>query len=133
MVLFYQFYFILYQYFYNRAKYINNTIKFSPQGSASTVFALIFFGWILLLYEIVIQIFKLQSINTKYGEYIVIAVSLTIGLIVKNHFDSNDRYLTINNRFLNSQINKKKIIFLAVIFFLTPYILLGFLNLIDWL
>jgi hypothetical protein len=129
MKLFKQFYFILYQYYFNRAKYIKSSIKFSPIGNASRLCGVLFFGWILLLYYCIIKIFSLQDIDIKYGKYIVIFSGLIFIGIVNTYFEN--RYLDINNQYLNKKINKSKIIFLAILFFFIPYLLLILLKMLN--
>lgn len=133
MKFFHQFYFILYRHFYNRNKYVNSTIKFSPEGNASNVVGLSFIGWILLIYQITIKIFNLQEIDIQYGTFIIIAIALIFGGLIANYFDNDSKYLVIYNEYLGKDVKKSKIIFLVVVFFVLPYFLLIFLFLIGWL
>jgi len=133
MKFFHQFYFILYNYYYNRAKFITNTIKLSAEGNASSVIGISFSGWILLIYHIFIKIWKLQNTAIQYGNFIIILIGLIFFGLINNYFDNHGRYLIIYKEYLNKDVKKSKIIFLAVIFFLSPYFLLIFFNLIGWL
>lgn len=50
MKLFYQFYFIIYQYNYNRNLYFDRKSKYDPDFSGSWGVGSLFIGWVLLLY-----------------------------------------------------------------------------------
>lgn len=94
MDFFYQFYFILYRHFYNRAKYIN-TPQSGPERYAARIILILFCGWIFLTYYGIINIFNLRDIDIKYGKFIVIAMALIAGGLITNYFCSNGKYLII--------------------------------------
>ena len=133
MKLFHQFYFVLYQYFFNRAKYITNSDEFSPQRNASRVIGILLFGWILLLYFIIIKFFNVQKLVPGYGKYIVILFSVIVGALIFNYYANFDRHLKIYDRYVEEKVRKSKIIFLASLFFAGPYIILTILSLLGWL
>ena len=117
MKLFHQFYFVLYQYFYNRPKYITNSGEFSSQRNASRVMGILLFGWILLLYFLISKIFNLEYLGSIYGKYIIIVFSVIVGALVYNYFTNYHRHLKIYDRCVKTKVRKSKIIFLASLFF----------------
>ena len=121
---------MLYRHFYNRYKYLNTKIKFSPEGNASYAVAAFSYGWILLIYFALLKVFNFQSLDKKYGEAIVILAAVVAGGLVSNYFNRNSKYLTIYNEYLNKPINKLKLILVSIIIFVFPYILLIILALI---
>ena len=129
----YQFYFILYKYYYNRYQYLTFKIKFSPEGNASNVIVICLLGWLLLIYFTSIKIFGLQNVDKKYGETIVVFAYLIVGGLVRNYFITNNRYLKIHNDYKNQNIKKSRIIFSAVIFFILPFLILTFLFIAGYL
>lgn len=122
MEIFRQFFFILYSYFFNRGKYINSSFKISPEGNASTLVGISFFGWLLLFYYLCISMMKLYEFSKHYGKFIVIITAISSGAFINNYFDK--RYLKIIGEYSNKTINKKRIIFIVVLFFIVPYLLL---------
>lgn len=128
----FQFYFILYEYYYNRYQYLSYSIKFSPEGNASNVIAISFFGWIILFYFSLFKIFGFPVFN-KYGQSIMVFTGLLGLALIRNYFTTNTRYLKIYNEYLNQDLKKIRIIVSAVIFFILPFLILTLLFLIGWL
>jgi hypothetical protein len=128
----YQFYFILYQHYYNRYQYLTYSIKFSPEGNASNVVAMCFLGWLFLFYFILFKILGFPVFN-KYGKSIVVFAGLIGVALIRNYFTTNTRYLEIYNEFKNQDLKKSRIIFSVVIFFILPFLILTFLFLTGWL
>lgn len=133
MNFFHQFYFILYRYFYNRAKYMNTAIKYSAEGNASRVIGLPFIGWVVFFYFFIIRIFDFTDVDITFGKFIVVITSIIIYGLINNYFDKNARYLAIYKEYIGKDVKKSKVIFLAVMFFVLPYFLLIFLFLVGWL
>jgi hypothetical protein len=90
-------------------------------------------GWILLIYFSSIKIFSLNNVDQKYGKVIVEIVTLIIAGIVRNYFITNNRYLKIHNEYKDMILEKRRIIFGAIIFFILPFLILTFLFLMGWL
>jgi hypothetical protein len=124
MKFFHQFYFILYKYFLERSKYIDSSIKRSPQKNASLVVGVSFVGWILLAYFIIITMFDFQNFDKKYGKFVVVALGLLFIGLIGAYFDNNHETLFL--KYTNATPRKSKIIIFATLFFVTPFVLLIF-------
>ncbi len=120
MKLFYQLYFIVYKYNYNRNIYLDKKSKYDPDISASGGISSLFLGWFFLLYNIIIKIFSLQVIDKKYGKLLVVLFFTIVFYIIYNYFSnrSDEIYLQCAHQ----KINKLKIIFLAILFFVIPFL-----------
>jgi hypothetical protein len=130
MEFFHQLYFVLYKHFYNRTKYINTKIKFSPEGNASYAVAACFYGWILLIYFALLKIFNFQRLDKKYGAAIVILAAVVAGGLVANYFNRNSKYLVIYKQYQDKPINKSRLILVAITIFILPFLLLILLGII---
>jgi hypothetical protein len=98
--------------------------KVNPQGLTSVVFGICANGWFIFFTELYFYLFKSQRVTINTLVYVIVA--LFFAGLVNLIYSSNDRYLTVYNRYQQSdkvQDRRRAIVF-SWIFIFFPYILL---------
>jgi hypothetical protein len=122
-----QFYFILFVRFYKRSEYLENSIKPTPSGKASgyasNALSIMFWGWIILFYKLFIKITGIP-VYKDTGKGIVVFLGLLISGLTYYYFENNYRYWDIYSMYKNEGVNRRRVIFISVVIYIIPYLLL---------